>query len=104
MSRTEPRSPLRSVREVAPPIGIPVPTREVMVDGVAWTVRQRGASRIGRAVPGSAAVLSLSVEAKGAGGPSTTDPPTRYFLARSLQDVPEEQLVAFVRDLAPAAG
>ncbi len=98
------RSPLLSVRDVAPPTGVRVPTREVIVDGAPWTVSQLGASRIGRAGTESPAILSLGVGPGTAGGPSAPDPPARYFLARSLDEIPEEQLVSFIRDCAPAAG
>ncbi len=95
------RPPLQSVRSGALPAGVSHPTREVVVDDTAWTIHQRGASRIGLQGAGPVAILSLGVEPVGESASPPGDLPTRYFVARSLDEVPEEELVAFIRACAP---
>jgi len=92
-------TPPLSVREVAGIVEVPIPTREVTVDDRVWLVRQKGAGRVGYGRGSGARILSVGVEARHDGdGPGAT----RYVLARSLNDVDEDDLVSLVREMTQA--
>ncbi|MYC92274.1 MAG: hypothetical protein F4106_07780 [Gemmatimonadetes bacterium] len=94
-------TPPLSVREVAGVVEVPIPTREVTVDDRVWLVRQKGSGRVGYGRGSGARILSVSVEARHDGdGPGAT----RYVLARSLDDVDEDDLVSLVREMIQGAG
>lgn len=94
-------TPPPSVREVAGAIEIPMPTREVTVEGQVWTVHQKGSARIGCGRGSSARILSVGVEA-----PEDPENPgaTRYVVARSLDDVAEDDLMSLIGEVARAPG
>ena len=91
--------PPPSVRAVAPAAGVSTPKREVTVDDEVWVLRQEGAGCVGYDRDAGATILSIGLEPR-----SDTDDvlATRYVMARSLDDVAEEELVSFVREVARA--
>jgi len=80
-------------------MGVSTPKREVTVDDEVWVLRQEGAGCVGYDRDAGATILSIGLE-----------PPddreevsaTRYVLARTLDDVAEEELVSLVREVARA--
>ena len=78
------------------------PTREVRLGEETWTVRLKGAGRVGSAHAG-ARILSVGFEAP----QDRADPAeTRYVFARRLEDIGEDELLSLVREVArqPLAG
>lgn len=96
-----PGGPPPSVREVAGAVEVPIPTREVTVDDRVWLMQQKGSSRIGYGRGSGARILSVGFEARTDG---ENPDATRYVLARSLNDVTEEELVSLVREVIQAPG
>ncbi len=92
-------SPPLSVREVTGVVEVPIPTREVTVDDRVWLVQQRGSGRVGYGRGTGARILSVGVEARHDGDSPDA---TRYVLARSLNDVSEDELVSLVREVIQA--
>ena len=91
--------PPPSVRAVAPAAGVSTPKREVTVDDEVWVLRQEGAGCVGYDRDAGATILSIGLEPR-----SDADDvlATRYVMARTLDDVAEEELVSFVREVARA--
>ena len=87
------------MREVAGAVEVPVPTREVTVDDRVWLVQQKGSGRVGYGRKSGARILSVGVEARNDG---ENPDATRYVLARSLNDVAEDELVSLVREVIQA--
>lgn len=87
------------VRDIAPPAGVSTPRREVTVDDQVWVLRQKGAGCVGYDRDSAATILSIGLEP-----PGNRDDPSaiRYVLARTLDDVAEEELVSLVREVARA--
>lgn len=91
--------PPPSVRAVAPAAGVSTPKREVTVDDEVWVLRQEGAGCVGYDRDAGATILSIGLEPRSDAADVLA---TRYVMARSLDDVAEEELVSFVREVARA--
>lgn len=87
------------MRDIAPAAAISTPKREVTVDDEVWVLRQEGAGCVGYDRDAGATILSIGLEPRSDGDDVLA---TRYVMARSLDDVAEEELVSFVREVARA--
>lgn len=97
-------APPPAARETTPPPArvldravAPVePSRDVKLGEETWTVRLKGAATVGSGHAG-ARILSVGFEAP----KRRADPDeTRYVLARTLEDVGEDELLSLVREVA----
>lgn len=97
-------APPPAARETTPPPArvldravAPVePSRDVKLGEETWTVRLKGAATVGSGHAG-ARILSVGFEAP----KRRVDPDeTRYVLARTLEDVGEDELLSLVREVA----
>ena len=70
-----------------------------MVDDEVWVLRQEGAGCVGYDRDAGATILSIGLEPRRNADDVLA---TRYVMARSLDDVAEEELVALVREVARA--
>lgn len=93
------RAPPQPVRDIAPAAGVSTPEREVTVDDEVWVLRQEGAGCVGYDRDAGATILSIGLEPRRNADDVLA---TRYVMARSLDDVAEEELVSLVREVARA--
>lgn len=92
-------TPPQPVRDIAPAAGVSTPKREVTVDDEVWVLRQQGAGCVGYDRDAGATILSIGLEPRRNADDVLA---TRYVMARSLDDVAEEELVSLVREVARA--